>query len=167
MRRASIDPQLAFQTHARTVRAICSRRLASRDIDDAVQEVFVRAWGAIDQLRDPERLGSYLSRIARNLCVDRMRRPSRRDVSLAELCCEPADAGGVDDSTGVARERVQRELSRLPEPRRALLTWYYLEGRTQDEIAAELGTTRTAVSQRLHRARTELRDALRPTADSV
>lgn len=167
MRRSQFDPQGRFQAHARTVRAICARRLGPRDIDDAVQEVFVRAWGSLDRLRDPERLGSYLSRIARNLCVDRLRRPSRRDLSLAELCCEPADADTTDDGTGMVRELVHQELSRLPEPRRDLLTWYYLEGRSHEEIAAELGTTRTAVSQRLHRARGELRDALRATAESA
>jgi RNA polymerase sigma factor (sigma-70 family) len=156
MRRAL--PDAFLHAHARTVRAICARRLRAHDVDDAVQDVFVRACGSLQRLRDPERLGSYLSRIARNLCVDRLRRPPRRDVSLEELGCEPADGGGTEAG---ARDLVHDELSRLPAARRELLTWYYLEGRSHDEIAGELGTTRTAVSQRLHRAREELRDAVR------
>ncbi|MDP9003088.1 MAG: RNA polymerase subunit sigma-70 [Myxococcota bacterium] len=61
------------------IRLHCYRMLgSSHDGDDVVQETLLRAWRAKDSLGDPERLRSWLYRIATNVCLDELKRRPRR-----------------------------------------------------------------------------------------
>ncbi len=148
--------------HAASVRALCARRIGFHELDDAVQDVFLRALQTLDRLEDPNRLASYLHGIARNLCIDRLRLRRRRDVSLSDLRAEPADpAGPPEIELELRKERLQRELERLPRTQAEVVTRFYYDGLSHAQIAEELDTTPAAVNQRLARARTELRAAFR------
>ena len=68
-------------------------------VDDIVQEAFVRAHSKIDTLKDNDRLGSWLFRIAYRLCMDHFRKESR---NLPE---EIADFGGMKPSGYSTTER--------------------------------------------------------------
>lgn len=136
------------------------------DAQDVVQETFVTAYTRLDQLRDPERFGSWLRTIAHNECGARWR--GRRDgLPLDDLppSAEPADTAGTVDVEMERREtwaHVRRVLARLPESSRLTLTLHYLSDWSYADIAEFLDVPITTVVGRMHRARLLLQERLEP-----
>lgn len=142
------------------VTAVCRRRLrSSHDVADATQETFARALRALDQVRDPDRFGSWLCAIAARTCVDLHRRQREHGVVEDDRV---VDEGARPDEVVVALDeaRVLREhLSELAErDRRALWLRDAMELPIPD-VARELGLTEGSARVMLSRARTRLRAA--------
>lgn len=157
------------------------------DADDVTQEVFIRAYARLDQLRDPASLRSWLYRIATNLCMDQMRRRSRiRRVLGLAVSLSPSDdpdGGPAPDVAqpaaqaaleGVAeRDHIAAALRRMPPKYATCLLMSSLQGLSYHEIAGALGVSPGAAAVRLSRARdlfaryyNELRDELRKEGTS-
>lgn len=131
------------------------------DAQDVVQETFVTAYTRLDQLRSPERFGSWLRTIAQNECRARW----RRQGATAPLGAEPADPARAADEEMERGERwahVRRVLARLPEPSRLTLTLHYLSDWPYADIAEFLDVPVTTVVGRLHRARRLMQERLEP-----
>ena len=127
------------------------------DVEDTMQEAFVRAIAKLETLRDPARARAWLCQIARRTCIDRSRRV-RPTQTLPEQLAAP---GGQDDP----RARDLREaIAALPEEQREVITLYYLDGRRCATVAEALGISEVAVRQRLVRARRALHGLLREDA---
>ena len=132
--------------------------------EDLAQETFVAAWKQLADLREPERLRSWLCRIARNLTYDSMRRqgrePIHKAVSLEEIQESPAPELLPSDYT-ISREEeaiLWRSIERIPESYREPLVLYYREHQSVENVAAALDLTEDAVKQRLSRGRKLLRE---------
>src|SRR5689334_19313588 len=67
------------------------------DVDDLVQETFLRGFVGLPDLREPERFGSWILTIARNLCLEWLRDPHNRCQSL-EVTPSPVAANINDES---------------------------------------------------------------------
>ncbi len=85
-----------YDRYARLVRAVCFE--ATRNTPDAqevCQEVFVRAWQRLETLRDANRLGAWLTGIARHACKE-WRRDKRRshEVTDEQSLAQPSDTDG-------------------------------------------------------------------------
>jgi len=137
------------------------------ETEDAVQEVFVRLWQTADRF-DPQRakLVTWVMLITRRHLIDRLRRQSARPERGA---IEESQVGGggpaarVEDRLGVSeeasesRERLKRQLGRLPELQRTVIERAYLQGFSLREIAAQLdaplGTVKSALSRGLAKLR--------------
>jgi RNA polymerase sigma-70 factor (ECF subfamily) len=150
--------------HARMVRAICMSRIGSQEVDDAVQEVFLRVFRGLPRLQATASFVAYLGQVARNYCIDRLRTAQKqKPVSLDEVELDPADRR-VDEAAESARaERLallRREIARLPESQRECLLLFYFEEMSYAQMAEALGLTEAAVNQRLSRARQQLRHTL-------
>ncbi len=147
--------------HARLVRAICLARLGNRELDDAVQEIFLRAYKGLPRLRNPKSFHAFLAQIARNYCVDRLRNGSKQEISsLEEVDLEPADQETLgEDHKEIMLERLRSEVSRLPESQREILLLFYFHKLSYAEMASTLRISEAAVNQRLSRARSQLRSA--------
>ena len=149
--------------HARMVRAVCMARIGSRDVDDAVQEVFLRAFRGLPRLENAASFPSYLGRIARNYCIDRLRTaPRKQPVSLDQIELDPPDQRGASTSSEQDDRlaALRREIARLPESQRECLLLFYFEEMSYAQMAEALGATEAAVNQRLSRARQSLRNTL-------
>lgn len=137
------------------------------DADDVTQEVFIRAYARLDQLRDPGSLRSWLYRIATNLCMDQMRRRSRirRVLGLAVSLGpeDDPDAGPARDVAqpaaqaaleGVAeRDHIAAALRRMPPKYASCLLMSSVQGLSYHEIATALAISPGAAAVRLSRAR--------------
>jgi len=136
--------------------------------EDAGQEAFITAWRHLDELKDPDRLRSWLGQIARNAALMELRR--RRDsVSLSEDS-ERADTAPPPDQRAASddeRTLVQLHLNRLPEIYRLPLVLYYREEQSVRAVAEALGLSEDAVKQRLARGRDLLRDQLSGVIETV
>ena len=128
----------------------------SDSVEDLSQMVFVKMARALDRLKAPEQFESWLFRLARNTCIDHLRRQKLRRIFTPfgpehENVAEPA--GAVDSEE---LDALRHALEQLRPKDRALLALVQ-EGRSHAEIAAIFRTSVAAVKARLHRAREQLR----------
>jgi RNA polymerase sigma-70 factor (ECF subfamily) len=144
--------------HARTSRALRAyvyRVLGpTPDVDDIVQEAYLRMLRADAPCGDDEQLRRYLFRVTGNLIVDRWRR--RTHEPGGELSHEPASPRPrYEEDAAVATT-----FAELKPRDRALLWLAYVEGESHEEIASSLGVRPGGVKVMLFRARRRLRDLL-------
>ncbi len=121
---------------------------------DVVQEVFVKIYLGLGDLRNPSAFARWLYRIADGTATDAARRP-RREVPLTGTELAPDRSQEAE----VARE-VREVISRLSEPARLAVVLHYVNGYSHAEVAQFLGTTPEAVKMRLSRARKQLREEM-------
>lgn len=131
--------------------------------EDVAQDTFLAAWRQLDQLREVERLRSWLCGIARNLARKTRRRWSRE--ALVEPSSEPvAESRDADPFARVSESEsehlVREALHRVPESYREVLVLYYREQRSVREAAEALGISEAAALQRLSRGRQYLADGV-------
>jgi RNA polymerase sigma-70 factor (ECF subfamily) len=128
----------------------------SDSVEDLAQLVFIKMVRAIEGLHDPAQFEAWLFRLARNTCIDELRRQKLRRIFLpfADEHANIAEPPGAVDSEEL--DALRHALAQLAPKDRALLALAQ-EGRSQVEMAAAAGTTVKAVKARLHRAREKLR----------
>ena len=137
------------------------RMLGNRtDAEDATAETFLRVLKRSGELRADGAFRTWLFRIARNLCIDRL-----RQHKLMEL---PADAqyGGGEERTAL-RITVQQALADLPVEYREPLVLCDLEDLPAREAAEVLKISVPALKSRLYRGRRALRDKLGGTLERI
>ena len=129
------------------------------DAEDLAQETFVRAFVKLGTLNEPAAFAAWLTRIARNICLDWLRaKRCRERTELAADCGATAQALVRDDTPQIeAQDAASHALSHLPESQRLAAALYYVNGYSYDEVARFLSTSRTVVKGRIQRARQKLR----------
>ncbi len=157
--------------------AVARRMLRSdEDARDAVQDAFLSAFRALDGFQEEARLGTWLHRIAVNICLMKLRSRRRKpEESIEELlptfledghAAQPASRWRDASDEQLSRERtrvlVRECIDRLPESHRTILLLRDVEELDTDETAKLLGLSESAVKTRLHRARQALRTLLDP-----
>jgi RNA polymerase sigma-70 factor (ECF subfamily) len=131
----------------------------SDQMNDALQDTFVKAWTALPEFRGEAALGTWLHRICYRVCLDALRRQRVRPagVTLVEDLADPAD-----EAEGLAlREQVGEALGRLPVEQRAVLLLVDREGYDYGTVAEALEVPVGTVASRLSLARSAMRRALR------
>jgi RNA polymerase sigma factor (sigma-70 family) len=158
--RAGSEP--AFEAivarYRRPLLRYCARILTEERAEDAVQQTFVRAYGAMRKSDSELKLGPWLYRIAHNTALNALRDRGLRHEQLSDAL----DSVERPDQALERAEGLQAVVSavqELPERQRDAIVLRELEGRSYDEIALELGVTDGAVRQLLNRARNTLRRA--------
>jgi RNA polymerase sigma factor (sigma-70 family) len=125
--------------------------------EDLAQEAFLAAWRALPTLRQPERFGPWLYRIALNRCRSSVRGPGQlREIPMGAVLAEPA-AGGDFRVAVEARAVVGPALARLGDDARAVIALHYAAGRSLRECAEVLGIPEGTVKSRLSSALAALR----------
>ncbi len=138
--------------------------LDADDMDDVVQETFVRAFGALAGLVDPARFGPWILTIARNRALSRLARGKASAVLSEEMAREAEALGGEaatlpDPGQRAEVEVVRRVIAELPEgPEKETVRLFYVEGKlSAREIAARLGVGKSAITMRLERFRAKVK----------
>lgn len=126
---------------------------------DALQETMLRVVRHLRPLPDEDALWRWLRRAARTTLIDRIRRTQTRRAALLRLQQVRRRSQG-DAPSSVLLELLSKEVSDLEPTQRRLVEAHYLEGRSQEELAATWGLTRKAVESRLLRARRLLKERL-------
>jgi len=142
------------------LRPYLARRVASRaDIDDVLQDIFVRMQQGLGALRDEERFGGWVYRIANSVIVDKARQRSRAPRIDGEHSVDvSAAADGTDDQLqSDLGACVALFVGRLPSPYREAITLTELESLTQKEAAEMLGISLSGLKSRVSRGREKIR----------
>ena len=148
------------------------------DAEDALQEAYLRAFGALAGFHGDSSLGTWLSRIVLNECMSRLRRQSRRDqlVLIVSSDAQEQEEGNVMASPdndnpdhALARAQMRRllesKLDALPEDFRTVFMLRSVEELSVEETAACLGISDATVRTRHFRARSMLRESLAQEID--
>ena len=132
--------------------------------DELVQDIWLRVLQGIGRLQDPGRFRAWLFGIAHRRMMDHLRgryaAPSIANVDDLELAGN--DAVSHEDAVGreAAAREVELGLARLPAAERDVLSLFYLEELSLDEVARALAVPVGTVKSRLFRARHSLRHQL-------
>jgi RNA polymerase sigma-70 factor, ECF subfamily len=129
--------------------------------DDALQDVYVKAFRALPDFAGRSALSTWLSRITYTTCIDHLRKRSRLVpvADLAPVDSMPESPDPTDDLSD--RRRVRDVLRRLPPEQRAVVVLVGVQGLDYTHAAEILGVPSGTVASRLSTARTTLRSALR------
>jgi RNA polymerase sigma-70 factor (ECF subfamily) len=146
------------------------------DTADLAQEVFLRIWRSINNLRNPSSFRSWLTQITTHLFYDELRKRPRQLPTL--MLDEPIDDGSEDGaSRDIAdtsaqpdtivlnqeiSEVIRTAMSSLPEQFRTAIVLREIEGLSYEEISTLTKTEMGTVKSRIARARVRLQELLRP-----
>jgi RNA polymerase sigma-70 factor (ECF subfamily) len=149
-----------YARYARMVHGILLARVPASDVDDLVQDVFLRALPRLCDLRDVARFGPWLATITRNRANDYYRQ-TRAVAAVTESLPEdeaelPASSTAPNAEAGMILAFVRS----LPDAYRETLILRLVEGMTGPEIAARTGLTPGSVRVNLHRGMQQLREKL-------
>ncbi len=130
--------------------------------EDAAQDTFVQAYLSLSTLREVRAFPSWLRRIVFKQC-SRITRRKRVKTMPLEAGVEPADPRRGPHEAIEQRETQREVLSAvnaLPEKQRTAATLFYIDGYSMGEVGDFLGVPVSTVKNRLHSARTQLRDRM-------
>ena len=151
--------QVLLERHGPIVLGVCRRLLRDEhEAEDAFQATFLVLVHRAASLRRPESLGSWLYGVAYRIARRSRMRLNRTTTDWREL----AATGGPDEELAWRELRpvLDEELQRLPEKYRRPILLCFVEGKTQEGAARDLGWTRGALRGRLERGRDLLHSRL-------
>jgi len=149
-----------YRDHSTRVYSLTCRLSGSAsEGEDLAQEVFVQVYRKLGSFRGEAALGTWIYRLATNLCLDHLRRrrvPGRETEPLDEAMppatrTRPLTADAMD---------LERAIARLPEGYRAAFVLHDVEGFNHHEIGAILGIAEGTSKSQVHKARLKLREYL-------
>jgi RNA polymerase sigma factor (sigma-70 family) len=160
----------AFYTEHRSELLAHANRVLkdSAKAEEITQDSLIKFMLAAPELESTDHALSYLHRTIENLCIDFFRMEGRRpnlvviDDAQAEVEAAWQDSGDHSAAISAAEDAaiIRQALAMLSPAERAALVMWEMEGRSTEEIAAELGIKETAVRHTVSRARTSLRRVL-------
>lgn len=142
----------------RTVFAVLRRQ---QDAEDVLQEALLQIYRSLPAYRN-DGLKTWITRIAVNKAIDYKRHKQRRP----EEAMDPQEQEGVPDLAGPdgaslegnvlereQRREIRERIEELPDNYREVVTSYYIEEKSYEQIAGETGLAIKSVESRLYRAR--------------
>jgi RNA polymerase sigma-70 factor, ECF subfamily len=155
-----------YRAHSGRLFSVACRLVGNpADAEDLLQEIFLAAHRKLDTFRGESALGTWLYRLATNLCLDHLRSRAGRSNQLTDALDD--EPGLFDGSTStlaeqtVAKMDIERALARLPDGCRAAFVLHDIEGLEHREVAAILGVAEGTSKSQVHKARLKLRALLR------
>lgn len=154
-----------YRRYSSRVRSTLYQLCGAEALDDLVQEVFLRAWKGLPQLRKPSQFSTWLYRICWNVASDQRRSLQKQRSFNSKLKANaevlPIQDSRPSDSPDLMhlhyQDLIQRGLQQLSLDHRAVLVLHDLEDLPQKEVAQILGIAVGTVKSRLFHARMSLR----------
>lgn len=149
----------------RPVYGLCLRLLRTEaEAAEVAQEAFLRAWQNLDRYDDGRPFDLWVLTIARNLCLDLLRRRAKLRTEDVENHAQTLPSGDASvEQSAIARQEfksLEDALNSLGAEDREVLALYYVQKRTTKEIALVMGVAPGTIMARLFRAREKLRNRM-------
>jgi|SRR6185503_8422327 RNA polymerase sigma-70 factor (ECF subfamily) len=153
------------------LRAFIAKRVAGEDeVDDVVQDVWLKMQRGLDGLKDQNRLISWIYQIARHAIIDHYRVPDRRREMPAGLAADlevyqsSSSMQTASEDSGQLRTELagclRPMIEQLSEDYRQAVILVDLEGLTQQAAAVQLGLSLSGMKSRVQRGRRQLKRML-------
>ncbi|NLH17025.1 MAG: RNA polymerase sigma factor [Phycisphaerae bacterium] len=147
-----------IERYSRAVFGICLGLLSNlSDAEDLCQEAMVKGMLEIRHLRSGDRFKPWIFRIARNMCIDFLRRRKLGQQVLVKV----QEQQELEKPEKNEFFMLEKAIGLLPEKFRLPLMLYYFQDLSSEAVAETMGITPAGVNSRLSRARKLLRDILR------
>jgi RNA polymerase sigma-70 factor (ECF subfamily) len=155
-----------YDRYAPLIRAVCYDVAGNlTDAQDLAQDVFMRAYKNLDQLRDPDRFGKWLVGIARLRCHEWLRRNLQLRDKRVELSEAQIAVPGPPDDNRI--ELLREMITKLPEKERLALHTFYLQGSSADNARRIMGLSRSGYYRVLERARKRLKKLIYEEREAI
>lgn len=142
------------ERYYRGVFALCLGMLGNvHDAEDTTQEAMLKGFWQIRTLDSTEQFESWILRIARNLCIDLIRRQKRIRIYGGNQRRQTEPRTGTNDD-------LEQAIRRLPQELRVPLTMFYFDGKNAKKIAEKLNISHSGACQRIRDARQQLHELL-------
>jgi RNA polymerase sigma-70 factor (ECF subfamily) len=138
---------LLVKKHYKQVFAVCLGILGNvSDAEDLAQDAMLKGYLKIRKLRNTERFEPWILQIAKNLCIDMIRRSKHVKTILAEHTVQNQQKGGENHD-------LQKDIRRLPMELRLPLVMYYFDNKSTKKIAEMLNISHSGVCAKIRDAR--------------
>lgn len=127
------------------------------DVDDLMQDIFMKIHAHLPHLRERDKLSSWIYRIAGNTLNDYYRKGPGRETEFDENKTADGNADGDDPLSGI-EGCLEAFIARLPEKYREPLVMSDVEGKSQKEIAEEMDISYSGLKSRVQRGREMIKD---------
>ncbi len=158
------------------VYTLCVRMLTSEaDAEEAAQDVFVKIYKSINTFRGSAKFSTWIYRITYNQCISMIRKKVKMIDLVDELPQTEVDESSLDALEVLKQEErtvfIRQALEALPETDAFILTLFYFEELSLEEICEVTGQSNNNVRIRLHRARKKmylvLQDIMKSELNSI
>lgn len=165
---------LLVDRHKDKAMTLAVRMLRNRgEAEEATQDAFLRAYKALDRFEGNARFGTWFYRILYNVCVTRIGK-RRTQLEILSLDDENSPTLPVDESPsplllteqGEIANMLHETLQRMPLKYNTIITMFYIQELSHEEIADITGIPVGTVKIRLHRGRLLMKQALSPKLQS-
>jgi RNA polymerase sigma-70 factor, ECF subfamily len=156
-----------YERYARMVHGVLLAKVPVGDVDDLVQDVFIRALRRLSTLRETASVGAWLAAIARNVAHDYHRRSVPGEPLPEDTSGQETHGGTSGGDQGGPSAVILEAVMTLSETYRETLILRLVEGMTGPEIAARTGMTHGSVRVNLHRGMEQLRAKLSASPSRV
>ncbi len=171
LKRCQIGDELAWEVlvrqHQGRICSIAYGYVGEHDeAMDLAQEIFVRVYKSLATCTEPEKFLSWLTRIARNACIDHLRRlkarPPRQDIPAEDMINLASGSPTPEDELyrSSRQKLVHTALQKLSEINREIIVLKDIQGLPLEEISGMLDLPLGTVKSRSSRARIELARAI-------
>ena len=145
------------RTYSRYVYAICTQgyRLQGADAEDVFQDVFVRVYGRLGSLRNPDALRPWIAQLTRRVCLDRIAAGKREEPSDVEPDGVESTIEQLDEAFAV-----REALGELSEECQEVLDRFFCRDESYRTIGEELGLPSGTIASRISRCLGKLREHL-------
>ena len=149
-----------YRKHATRIHTLCRRMVGPELAEDVMQDVFVRAWQKLDLFRGDAAFGTWLYRLAINVCLARREKAGKRRERFRqdEIALERARSPRQQTDH---RMDLEEAIQTLPPRAKEVFVLYDVEGYKHREIGEMLGISAGTSKSQLHEARMALRERLK------
>lgn len=154
-----------YRTHAPRLFGLACRFVGRAEAEDLLQDIFLAAHKKLALYKGEAALGTWLFRLATNLCLDHLRSRGARFGQVTDSLDDEPDSPAATSGPVVGvvdRVDLERALAALPAGCRTVFVLHDVEGCEHREIAELLGISDGTSKSQLHKARMRLRRALTP-----
>lgn len=149
-----------YRRHEVRIHTLCRRMVGPELSEDVMQDVFIRAWRKLELFKGKSSFGTWLYRLAINVCLARREKAGKRADRFRQ------DVIAMERATAPRRQLDHRmdldeAIDRLPPRARQVFVLHDVEGYKHREIGEMLGIATGTSKSQLHEARMALREQLR------
>jgi RNA polymerase sigma-70 factor (ECF subfamily) len=154
-----------YRTHSGRLYSVAFRMVGNAaDAEDLLQEIFLAAHRKLESFRGDSALGTWLYRLAVNLCLDYLRSRTGRAISVTDALDDEhplpdRESRSLAERT-VTKMDLERALAQLPEGCRMAFVLHDIEGLEHREVAEAMGIAEGTSKSQVHKARLRLRALL-------
>lgn len=148
-----------YRRHVVRIHSLCRRMVGPELVEDVTQDVFIRAWDKLELFSGRSAFGTWLYRLAINVCLARRTKAGKRRERFKH---DPIamDRARSRKQRPDDRMDLDRAIDRLPPRARQVFVLHDVEGYKHREIGDMLGISAGTSKSQLHEARMALRDHL-------